>query len=391
MPGVRSQTPPAFFRIGPIILAAASLLLAIGAALVRLGWDVPVPNYDYLIAHGPMMVCGFLGTVICLERAIALNRAWGFAFPWILGSAGVWQAFYPSGQEPLALFILGSVGLLGIFAVFLRKHPSFHTAVEALAVLMWVVGNGLRWAGWPLFAVVPWWLCFLVLTIAGERLELSRLLGPSRSVRALFIVSVSTSALGACLSALGFAMGRGKTDIISTEWGDLFTDPLYGAGVRCLGAGFALLALWCLRNDIARKSLRVPGLSRYMAICLIVGYVWLLIAGVLGLAGGGYTGGMVFDAMLHTVFIGFVFSMIFAHAPVILPAVAGISFPFTRILYLPLVLLHASLALRIGSDLTFWYVGRAWGGMLNGVAILVFVLSVLITITVIRRLRPESS
>jgi hypothetical protein len=32
------------------------------------------------IGHGPLMVCGFLGTLISLERAVALD-AWSYAAP----------------------------------------------------------------------------------------------------------------------------------------------------------------------------------------------------------------------------------------------------------------------------------------------------------------------
>jgi hypothetical protein len=64
--------------------------------------------------------------------------------------------------------------------------------------------------------------------------------------------------------------------------------------------------------------------------------------------------------------------MIFGHAPIIFPAVLNRQIHFQPILYLPLVLLHASLALRVLADLFLWQNGRLWGGLLNGLAILTF-------------------
>src|SRR5690606_5110742 len=95
-------------------------------------------------------------------------------------------------------------------------------------------------------------------------------------------------------------------------------------GIRL--AGIALLALgwWLLRFDIARRTIRQKGLTRYIAACLLPGYVWLVVGGLVWLIyGGQYVAGPVYDALLHTIFLGFVFSMIFGHAPVIIPAVLG--------------------------------------------------------------------
>ena len=55
--------------------------------------------------------------------------------------------------------------------------------------------------------------------------------------------------------------------------------------------------------------------------------------------------------MVHSVFLGFVFSMIFGHAPTIIPAVTGLTLPFERVFYLHVGLLHGSLLLRIVGDL----------------------------------------
>jgi hypothetical protein len=79
-----------------------------------------------------------------------------------------------------------------------------------------------------------------------------------------------------------------------------------------------------------------------------------------------------YDAMLHAIFLGFVFSMIFAHAPIIFPAVTGRPLSYRRIFYLHGALLHLSLLIRIGSDLAGNFFFYRWSGLLNVFAIVIF-------------------
>jgi hypothetical protein len=120
---------------------------------------------------------------------------------------------------------------------------------------------------------------------------------------------------------------------------------------------------------------RQPGLPRFTALCLLSGYGWLGVGGLLALRVGAAGAGMLYDAVLHSVFLGFVMAMIFGHAPIIFPAVLGRSMPFRRRFYAHLALLHASLVLRVAGDLAGWMDGRRWGGLLNVVAVVVFLVS----------------
>jgi hypothetical protein len=91
---------------------------------------------------------------------------------------------------------------------------------------------------------------------------------------------------------------------------------------------------------------------------------------------GGVFAGPYYDAMLHTVFVGFVFAIIFGHAPIILPAILGrTTMPYHPVFYMPLGLLHASLLLRTAGDRGGWGAGRQWGGLCNGLAVLLFLLT----------------
>ena len=59
--------------IMPFVVLA--LLAALWAGLLRLGWRLPPLQPQLAGAHGPLMVVGFLGTLIALERAVALRKA----------------------------------------------------------------------------------------------------------------------------------------------------------------------------------------------------------------------------------------------------------------------------------------------------------------------------
>jgi hypothetical protein len=124
--------------------------------------------------------------------------------------------------------------------------------------------------------------------------------------------------------------------------------------------------------DVARHTVRTSGLPRYSAAALLSGYVWLGVAGLLAVRWGAVAAGPPYDAMLHALFVGFVFSMIFGHAPIIVPAVLGRGIAYRPAFYAHLGLLHASLALRIFGDFWPWLPGRQWGGLLNALAIVLF-------------------
>ena len=261
--------------------------------------------------------------------------------------------------------LLGSLGLVAIFAVIVRQQLAMATMIMTLGALLWVVGNGFWLAGRPLAYVVSWWSGFLVLTIVGERLELSRMLRLSWFDHGMFLLAVSVFLVG-LLPPHGLCI-----------W--------YACHRRRDGrTGVVVIAL-----RIARRTVRQTGLTRFIAVCLLSGYVWLGVSGILTWYFAGMLAGPYYDAMLHTVFVGFVMAMIFGHAPIILPALLGrTAAPYHRAFYVPLVLLHASLLLRTVGDLLGWWPGRQWGGLFNAVAILLFLIT-LVWVLWRRRIAPH--
>ncbi len=359
--------PPRRRRLAPMplmLMAMAALIVALWAGLLRLGWKLPLLDPQTLSNHGPLMVNGFLGTVISMERAVALGRNLGgrhryMLVPLLAALGGLAMLLRLEPVIYQALSVGSALGLVLIFVVIYRMQPGADHAVMLLAAVMWLVGNLFWLAGSPVPQVVPWWAGFLVLTIAGERLELAAVLLMSKGARATFIAVVGLFTVG--LTVMGLA----------TIW---TTIPLLtpALGLRIAGLGLIAMGLWLLRFDIARLTIRRTGLTRYIAACLLPGYVWLIIGGALWLIHGMTFAGPIYDALLHTIFLGFVISMIFGHAPVIIPAVMGVKIPYRPVFYVHLVLLHLSLILRVAGDLRFNQTARLWGGMLNEVAVVLF-------------------
>ncbi len=333
-------------------LAFASLVLGIWSGLVRVGWPWPSLGPDFWFAHGPLMVSGFVGTLIAVERAAAIGRTWGYVAP-ALTALGALALLVPLPLWVGALLVLlGSAVLAALFAVILHRHADPSTAVMLLGAAAWVLGNLLWLASYPeleIDAVVLLWMAFLVLIIAGERIELSRVLRISRRANAAALLLADAFVVGAAWAAFTAEPGRVL------------------AGTALVG-----LSAWLLRFDIARVQVRQRGLTRFIAAALLPGYVWLGIGGVFIALSVLAPFPFVYDAMLHAVFLGFVISMIFAHAPIIFPAILSLPLPYRPWFYGHLVLLHVGLALRIAGDVGTSEPIREWGALLNGVALVWF-------------------
>lgn len=345
-----------------LVLGGAALLAGLDAALALLGVAAPVGAQAAPAlppSHGTLMVFGFVGTLIALERAVALRRWWGYSAPALLGVGSLAQLAPTPGAGtawvPRAVVLAGAVMFAVVYVPLWRRQRDPAVLVQALGAVAAAGGAALLAAGVSVPAVVPWLAAFLLATIAGERLELARLRISGRWAEPLLVAACAVLVVLAPVTLLWPAVGY----------------PLFGLAL--LG-----LAAWLVRYDVARATIRSRGLPRFVAACLLSGYAWLAVAAAVSLlAPGSRSGaltGSAYDAFLHAVFLGFVMSMIMAHAPVILPAVLRRPLPYLPAMWVPAVLLHAALVLRLAvgdarGDIVAWQ----WGGMGNVAAVLAFV------------------
>lgn len=316
---------PPRWRLPLLALGFVSLALGIAGGLARLTPFGLLPAAISL--HGALMVSAFFGTVISLERAVALDRPWAYAAPLCAGLSGI-VLLAGFGVAGMALMAFAAALFLVSNVVVLQRQRSLETATLLAGGAAWLAGNLMVFYGQ---AAVPWWIAFFALTIGAERLELSRYLKRGPAVRVAFML------LAAAILVL----------------------PPFPAA---LGAALVLLALWLSVFDLARVTVRQAGLPRYVAVCLLAGYFWLAVGGALMALS------LAYDAALHAIFVGFVFSMVFGHAPVILPAVLRVRLPYSSWFYFPLILLHASLAVRVALSTE----AGAWG---NAAAVALFIVT----------------
>jgi hypothetical protein len=313
-------------RFIPLAIGGATFLLGLWTGLARLGLALPGGVPAAAEWHGALMISGFLGTLISLERAVALGRGWAYAAP-ALSAVGALLLLAGTAPPAAGLFLLAGV-LLTLNSVILAvRQPALFAVLLAVAAASWA-GGTLAWLmGQPMPAVTGWWLEFLVLTVMAERLELSRLLSPPVWRQAIFVVAVSLILIGAA---------RGE----------------FAANAAPLsGVGLIASTLWLVVHDVARRTIRQSGQTRFSAACMLAGYFWSAAAGLLLLLVPPGTTAFAFDAAVHAITLGFILSMIFGHAPIILPAITGLRVRSSAVAYVPLAILHLSVLLRVAGDL----------------------------------------
>ncbi|MCZ2290403.1 MAG: hypothetical protein LC125_00485, partial [Burkholderiales bacterium] len=244
-----------------VVLVASALVSGISGGLIRAGLELKAfDGYRWVapavISHAALMIGGFLGTVISIERAVAVRLRFAFAAPI---TAGLGAVCILAGA-PLAghiLLLVSSLVFTVVNVIIVKRQWAEHTVLLLLSAVAWAGGNVLALVDANDLTAIPWWFGFLVLTIAAERLEMTRLMKRPRIVNLAFHACVVLLMAGAAVSVFSELVG----------------------GV-VYGVALVLFAIWLLRYDIARRTVHTQGLSRFMAVCLLAGHTWLLVAGL---------------------------------------------------------------------------------------------------------------
>lgn len=327
-------------RLLPLPFIVLGLLSGVLGGLGRLGvLDAPAWATAH---HGLLMTGGFLGSLIVLERTVTQTGLWWRIFP---AASAMGTLLLATGQQRFAISVLmvGNAGLLAVYMSELRKHAAWPWYAMLAGSLCWAMGNVVLLRTELVAAATPWWMGFILLTIVGERLDLTRYLPVPERAKALLMVFLG-------VAVVGIAM------------------PFHNYGGMVLGAAMVAATAWLLRYDMARTAVRKAGIHRYVATGLLVGYGWLMLCGAVLLLGLG--GAMAYDLTLHTFFLGFAFSMIWAHAPIILPGVLKVAHqPFHPVLWGGWALFQLSLMGRIAATLLHESQLRAIMATANGITI----------------------
>lgn len=329
------------FLLLPFVML--SLLLGIWTGWIRIGWAFPFVSQSPV--HGALMVGSFLSTLISLERTVTNPRKIFLLVP--LFNLLSLFAFLANEYSIGYLFlVVGSFGLCIVYLLLYFKFTEMYMLMLLSGGFCLLIGNVILLKSNMYFSAVMWWIAFLYFTIAGERIELTKYLNIKNYVKMVLIFFLLLYLIAILI-------------------------PFHGLGGYVAGISMIGSTLWLFKYDMAFKSLKASGQHRYTGILLITGYIWLFITGVFMIYGA--SSAFLYDAVLHSFFIGFIFSMIFAHAPIILPGVIGVPIkPFNNSLYIWFVLLQLSLILRISVVFTGMSYYKQLGGLLNGIAIIGF-------------------
>ncbi|MFC3414314.1 hypothetical protein [Algoriphagus hitonicola] len=334
---MKSLADPAFLL--PLVLLG--LLSGISGGFIRVGSTLT----DFgAAAHGLYMVGGFLGTLISIERAMVMKQKAWLLVPF---TSGISTLFFLLDLTEIGygLLLLASSGLVIIMHLQSLKHPKIHTFLLYGGAVLWFLGNFMAYEQGLIAAGATWWIGFLLFTIVGERLELSEFLPVKNSIKNLLLAFLAMFLLGLIF-------------------------PFHGSGPYFMGSSALLIAGWLLCYDMAKLSVKKENQFKYIGLGLLVGYVWLLIFGLTILLLSSHP--LYYDLLLHSFFLGFVFSMIWAHAPIIFPLIFGFKeSPFHSILWIPWAIFQVSLIGRFLSSWMFRIDERRGFAVVNGFSILV--------------------
>jgi hypothetical protein len=339
-----------------IPLPGIALLLSLFAGWERMGillvHNIPAAE------HGAMMIGCFLGGLIMLERAAALRVRWSYLGTLISG-IGLFLFLFGENTMGYIALIVAALAYILMLIYTSRIQKTTEILWPLLGALCLLTGNILLlvYQLYPL--VIMWWMCFLLFTILGEKFSTI----PGKGAILLKQVMIALS-LGAIFVGLLL--------------------PFHGSGGIFFGIGLIILSCWLLLYHINIKNILSKGYPGYFSLAMLFGFSWLLITGILMIVGTSH-----YDAQLHGFFIGFVFSLIFGHAPAMLPRVlSGITL-YHPLLYGWLLILNLALMLRIFADLSGMYNIYRYAGMLNGLVILTFLITMIILFQAYKKARDE--
>jgi nitrite reductase (NO-forming) len=324
-------------RLAILIWAVIACLTGLMTAFARIGLSPFAQSPELVSVHGALMVFGFLGTAIGMERGVAYHAGsadhprWGLIAP-LLGALGVvsvfilalipslpsWWPAIPGAFWAASMFELSAV-YIGIWS----WQNSVTLIIQMMGSLTGALGMILYACSVPALRLAPMWMVFLVLTIIGERLELARVSFTGKFVENTLITAAATSVIGAILI------------LIISE-----------VGYVILGLSFLVLLITMLSHDIARHTFKLPGMTGFMGVAMLCAYTWGIIGSLMWIflpQTDLFSQRSAFALVCFD--LGFTMTMVIAHASIIVPAIIRRPMPFSTLMWIPLVALESGLAI----------------------------------------------
>ena len=161
---MKNQNISVQYQIPVLMLGFICLAYGIGSYLLRWGWNLSWPSANPISLHGLILSGGL---------------------PWIVGAT---------------LMTIASI-IFGIATAHMFYHQQ---ALFALTLLMsgisWVFTNILWISYLSIEQVAPWWIAFIVLLVACERLELSSIRPSQAFSKIIFKLIITLLLVGSALT-----------------------------------------------------------------------------------------------------------------------------------------------------------------------------------------------
>src|SRR5690606_32344412 len=153
------------YRIARAVVGAAIgivLIAALYGGLERLGWRLPPVDAGTSSVHGALMIPGFFGAVIGVERAVApttgaRRRArLAFAGPALCALGALLLVIDPGGAAGRLALTGGSFALVCVYAAVIWRQPTLFTVTMGAGAYALLIGNALWSSGEPISDIVHW-------------------------------------------------------------------------------------------------------------------------------------------------------------------------------------------------------------------------------------------
>jgi len=335
----------------------------------------------WLQAHGHAQVFGWVGSFILGIGFYSIPKlrggargsfggAWLCWVLWTVGAAMRWAANVYSWQWRVLLPLSASLELIA-FLIFFRAvsgHRAQESGKQRLEPWIWVVVS----ASTGLFLVLLTNLvgCFNV-ALRGSTPAFTHVFD-QRYLALLawgFLVPFVWGFSAKWMAVfLGLKTPRTKFLIaaLATNWIGLaialFGLVFAGGFLLILGTGLAIAAIRVFEPAINEPKTR--GVHTSFPVFIRMAYVWLVVAGVLGVAASRWdTSGGIWGASRHALTVGFVSIMILSVGQRVLPAFAGMRILWsTQLMFLAGFLLTLGCATRVVCEVLAYqgYATWAW-------------------------------
>lgn len=359
---------------GVMVLGASCFLLAVITGIWRVavtrGFLLPsIP--DWWPPHGQIMLGGFLAALIIFERMLPLRVD---ALIWVPYVFALSTLFLQINHPVIRVIHLTALAgwLVHRWIAYRKFHHWEKPLVESVAFITLssalIYPEGLQ--AHPGVALAG--LSFPIAVIAIERLEMS-LLFKKTGARITLLFLIVWSVLWNLVTwrgTPGLSLMGGATVVLAA-----FV-AFYDASVRTS------------QQNISGSS--AHGLHRFLRNALFLAYGWLFLAAIAMMLSSEIPGAIMKDVMFHLIGLGFIFTMILGHAPLILSATLG-KLPPGRAPVIPFFLFQTATCIRILGDFAFMKSIPIWqwsgwiSGLLNTVSFFLYMALLVLSVKSIDR------